>query len=146
MFRVIFSSHAARAINQSEITALSLVCRRNNVPLALTGLLVFHENRFFQVIEGEEEPLTKVIGKIVRDPRHRGLQIIHNGPIEKRAFPTWRVGLHLPKDASRLPSSTIGLTDLLPRDSDYRGRDPEVRDQVRRFLASCDNLPRVANG
>ncbi len=144
--RVIYTSRATRYFSAQGIEGLSVTCRRNNTAMELTGILVFHEGRFFQVLEGEEEPLLKVIRAITKDPRHAELRLITHGAFEKRAFSGWRMGFAIPANMPRPPIASFALHDLLSPDSQYRGRDPDVRNHVRMFLSSLQQLPRAAAG
>ncbi|MBF9043829.1 hypothetical protein HKCCE4037_10865 [Rhodobacterales bacterium HKCCE4037] len=146
MYRVIYSSRATRFFSHQGIEALKVTCRRNNAEKGLTGILVFHEGRFFQVLEGEDDVLLEMMQVIGKDQRHTALQLSEHGVIEKRAFQTWRMGYDMPDTLPAPPAATFQLRDLLPRDSRYRGHDPEVRNHVRHFLSSLRNLPQAAAG
>lgn len=39
----------------------------------ITGILLYSENNFFQLLEGEEYKLKKLYSKIEKDPRHKNL-------------------------------------------------------------------------
>ena len=146
MHRVIYTSRATRFFSAQGIEGLIATCRRKNAELELTGILVFHEGRFFQVLEGEEGPLMKTMETIVKDPRHTALHLSEHGAIEKRAFHGWRLGFAMPQDVPHRPVASFPLHDLLPPDSRHRGRDPAVRHHVRAFLSTLQQLPRAAAG
>ena len=42
----------------------------NNKTLGITGLLIFSDGNFFQIIEGEEAVVKMTFEKIKKDPRH----------------------------------------------------------------------------
>ena len=87
--------------------------------------------------------LQQTMGRILRDRRHRNVTLIEVVEIDRRAFVTWRIGMRLPDEARRRASAAIGLREFYPPNSDYRGRDPGVRDHVRAFLTSFRSLPRA---
>lgn len=146
VYRITYSSYASRLFNRDTLSVLTAVSRRNNANLGVTGMLVFHNRRFFQVLEGAEEDLTQLMMRIASDPRHRGLTMIEHGPVDKRAFTTWRVFCS-DRDMQMLEApGTVALGELIPVDSDLRGNDPHVRRQVRRFLAELRDLPKAAVG
>ncbi len=146
MHRIIYSSRATRYFTEQGIEALTHVCRRNNAALNLTGLLLYHEGRFFQVLEGDDEALLQVMESITKDERHMDLRLAEHGPIEARSFQGWRMGYELPQDQPQPTPTTVALQDLLRPDSQARGRDPEVRNHLRKFLATLRQLPRAAAG
>lgn len=144
MYRLTYTSYASRLFNRNTLSAITAVSRRNNAKTDVTGLLVYHDHRFFQVLEGEEEVLTRLMMRIANDPRHRSLNMVEHGQIKRRAFTTWRV-FCASRDAPKLDApGTFALKDLIPVNSDLRGNDPEVRLQVRRFLAELRDLPSAA--
>lgn len=146
MYRITYTSHASRLFNRNTLPAITSVSRRNNAKREVTGLLVYYDRRFFQVLEGERETLVYLMNRIVADPRHREMEMVEHGTVDQRAFTTWRLCC-APEDApppGMLPASP--LHDLVPVNSDLRGRDPRVRKHVRAFLAGLRELPAAATG
>ena len=74
-----------------EIKALLKVCAENNSELDLTGILLHKDGNFLQVLEGPEDNVKKVLEKIYRDPRHRGIIKLLDGYSDQRQFPDWRM-------------------------------------------------------
>jgi hypothetical protein len=146
MYRVIFTSRASSRFGRETLTAINAVSRRNNFKLAVSGLLVFHDRRFFQVLEGEEAVLSSLMARIAIDPRHVGLDIVHHGASTQRAFATWRLCCACASPAETPYAGAVALQDLIPSNSRLRGRDPQVRQQVRSFLAGLAELPARATG
>lgn len=145
MYRVIYSSHVSRLFSRTTMSAITTVSRRNNVKAEVSGLLIYHDRRFFQVLEGEEAVLSRLMTRIASDPRHVGLLIIEHGRIERRAFTTWRACRCLDAVPSQEAAAFSALADLVPVNSDLRGRDPGVRQHVRSFLAGLEALPTTVN-
>lgn len=146
LYRITYTSHSSRLFNRNSLTAITSVSRRNNIKREITGLLVYCDRRFFQVLEGEEAVLSHLMSRLLADPRHRGLSMVEHGPVEQRAFTTWRLCCPS-QDApvqSSVPSSP--LAELIPVNSDLRGNDPRVRQHVRKFLAGIGELSAVATG
>lgn len=144
MYRVTYTSRASRIFTSATLAAINAVSRRNNSAFGVSGLLVYHDRLFFQVLEGEEAVLIRLMEKIAKDPRHLGLDIVAHGPIEQRAFTTWRLCC-APEGPQACAGSAV-LQDLVPANSDLRGRDPEVRRHVRTFLSRLQHLPTAAAG
>lgn len=66
--------------------------RKNNPELDVTGMLVYRDEMFIQLIEGPEENIQKLYGKITMDMRHSNLSIIVQQDVEERVFPDWTMG------------------------------------------------------
>jgi len=64
---------------------------RNNKDDEVTGLLVTIQDRFVQALEGPVDSVRNTYARISRDPRHRELHIISQGPVEWRLFSDWNM-------------------------------------------------------
>lgn len=144
MYRVIFTSQSSRSFGRTALSAITAVSLRNNAEHQVSGLLVCHDQRFFQVMEGEESTLSSLMMRIAADPRHHGLSVVSHGPVAQRAFSNWRVYCASENPVARADPQISALEGLIPTNSDLRGRDPAVRQQVRAFLAGLRDLPAVA--
>ncbi len=61
----------------------------NNQKYNITGLLIYKNNQFAQVIEGDEDAIERIWSKIQRDTRHKDIQILSKEPIVHRSFTKW---------------------------------------------------------
>jgi hypothetical protein len=55
-------------------------------------MLLYKDGNVMQVLEGEEAAVRTMYARISRDPRHRGLLAILQGPVNERQFPDWSMG------------------------------------------------------
>jgi Sensors of blue-light using FAD len=92
MFFTVYSSSAVKLFSQAELLDLLAQSRENNTSLGITGMLLYKDGNFMQVLEGEEETVQALVAKIARDPRHRGIITLLRGPLEERQFPDWSMG------------------------------------------------------
>lgn len=92
MFSLVYVSSAIRLFSQSELVALLAKSQENNAKLGITGLLLYKDGNFMQVLEGEEKALRTLHAKISHDPRHQGLLTLLQGPLAARQFPDWSMG------------------------------------------------------
>ena len=72
MFFLIYASSAVKPFLQSELFELLEICRENNTRLGITGMLLYKDGNFMQLLEGEETPVRRLYEKIGSDSRHRG--------------------------------------------------------------------------
>ena len=82
-----------------------------NSATAITGMLLYKDGNFMQVLEGEEEAVRRVYARIGHDPRHRGLLTLLAGTQDERQFPDWSMGFEYQEadEAAAAP----GFTDYL---------------------------------
>ncbi len=92
MFSLVYVSSAVTPFSSTELTDLLTVSHENNLPAGITGMLLYKDGNVMQVLEGDEAAVLKLYAKIGRDPRHRGLLTILQGPLENRQFPDWSMG------------------------------------------------------
>ncbi len=89
LYQVIYSSVALEVMPKSKLYRILMEARSSNQRNQITGVLVFAEGRFLQVIEGDEASVANIMTRISLDPRHEDVRILHEGVIESRSFPNW---------------------------------------------------------
>jgi hypothetical protein len=92
LFFLTYASSAARPFSGAELEALLAVCRENNARLGVTGMLLYKDGNFMQVLEGEEGNVRALYEKIAADPRHKGEILLQQGYEKGRQFPEWSMG------------------------------------------------------
>ncbi len=85
-------SSATQLMSNDELLELLKISRENNEKKNLTGMLLYGEGAFVQVLEGEDETVDSTYEIIKADPRHKSLIQIISGKIDKRIFPNWSMG------------------------------------------------------
>ena len=92
MYHLIYISHAVHPFTQVELEQLLTSARRNNKRLGITGMLLYLNEKFIQVLEGERQAIEKVMAIIELDPRHKKLSVLLEGESSERIFKTWTMG------------------------------------------------------
>ena len=77
----------------SELEELVAYAQQRNAKDGLTGLLLYGRGHFVQLLEGRRQPLVLTFDRIARDPRHTEVEVLLDGPIPKRLFDGWAMGL-----------------------------------------------------
>jgi len=93
MFYLIYVSTATKAIDNNELLSLLKYCRKANINKEVTGMLLYKNGCFMQMIEGEEVTIKELYKEICQDGRHQGQYVVMSGTAEKRAFNNWSMGL-----------------------------------------------------
>jgi hypothetical protein len=122
LIHLIYASAATQDFGTAELTALLQQSREANERLGLTGMLLYSEGNFFQVLEGEPAAVNQLYEKIGRDKRHNQCTLIIKEPIARRLFENWSMGF------SRVSSEEIrkiaGLNDFFHDGSCFARLDP----------------------
>ena len=92
MFFLTYVSTANQDLSKADLNELLAQCRRNNARLGITGMLLYKDGNFMQVLEGEESAVRSIYAKIGGDPRHKGEIVLQQGTQEERQFPGWSMG------------------------------------------------------
>lgn len=92
LYELLYSSAAAKKMSAAELVRLLEQARAKNARLGITGLLVYHNREFMQLLEGERDEVQSLWQTIRFDDRHTSVRVIYEGPIEERGFASWRMG------------------------------------------------------
>lgn len=91
MLQMIYTSAATRKISPKELQELLVISRQNNIRNGITGMLLFEDGTFLQVLEGEEEVVERTYQRIAQDPRHNKILLIARFELEQRSFNDWEM-------------------------------------------------------
>lgn len=105
MYELIYYSIAAENIDEDTIAKILSVSRDFNAQNSITGCLLFHNNQFLQLLEGEKETVKKLYLKIQNDKRHYNVMVMAEGEKQKRDFDSWHMAFH------EMSSSEINLLE-----------------------------------
>ncbi|MDJ0754649.1 MAG: BLUF domain-containing protein [Ardenticatenaceae bacterium] len=89
MFYLVYSSSATELLTEEQLLELLHQSRIYNEKVGITGMLLYKDGNFFQVLEGEKHEVEKLYDKICRDVRHHNLILLITGTEEERKFPDW---------------------------------------------------------
>ena len=84
-----YTSWARPGISDADIEAILRSARTNNPLDGLTGVLIFNGGAFVQILEGSEQAVNEIVGRLCTDKRHSNFFIREERLIEERAFPDW---------------------------------------------------------
>lgn len=86
---LVFISTAKKLMSDAELLDLLQSARSKNSENNITGMLLYGEGTFMQVLEGEKEDLQRVYNAIQADFRHRNIIVMISGILNERIFPKW---------------------------------------------------------
>ena len=101
---LMYSSLADPALTVTDINQMVESARRHNEQQQITGLLLFHEGSFLQVIEGDRKEISNLFEKkLLRDSRHSAVSLFHDCALVERQFRYWHLAFSdLSKQSSHL--------------------------------------------
>jgi len=134
LIHIVYVSIASKDLNEIDLELLLKDIRSKNKEKKITGLLLYNNGSFIQVIEGEKETIQSVFSIIKNDLRHSNVVKLHEDNIEKRAFPDWCMGFRKisTKSASKIPGFSNYMHTEHP-DEVLKGSTKEVMDLLNSF-------------
>jgi hypothetical protein len=92
LHHLVYQSSATTGLNETDLTALLAQSRAWNHGHGLTGLLLYSNGDIMQVLEGTQEEVSYIFGRISQDARHGRVVKLSDGPIAARHFSEWSMG------------------------------------------------------
>lgn len=137
LHRLIYVSAARESLDPAEIDGLLAISRRNNDRDAITGLLIYHDMTFIQLLEGPPEAIARCFGRITGDPRHGEVSRLIDGPTETRSFPEWQMGFATPGDLPEpARDKVISIAELRAHGTASASNDPGLALLVKSMLGT----------
>lgn len=115
LYHLGYVSTETSPFSQEQLLDLLNDARRVNDERNVTGLLLYREGSFYQVLEGEEAAVKDTFKGIEQDPRHTAVRVLFNGLTEAREFADWQMGF-INLDNINI-EKLIGFSDFLSRDA-----------------------------
>jgi hypothetical protein len=111
MIQLTYVSQSVGLMSQQQLIELLEQARAINAEAGVTGMLLYKDGSFIQVLEGDEEAVRSIYERIRSDPRHANVRILYDEEIARRDFPEWAMGFHNLNgvDLTTLP----GYTDFM---------------------------------
>jgi hypothetical protein len=96
LVHIIYCSAARPDFDEGQIPMILEKSRAANAMRNVTGMLLYVQRSFFQILEGDEPDVSAVYEKIRLDPRHHRVTRIIAEPIVTRSFGKWTMGFSAP--------------------------------------------------
>ena len=89
--QLVYVSNRKQNCSAEEIEKILESCKKNNPPLDITGVLLYSDTKFIQLVEGQAKVIMSLYEKIKKDPRHSNPIMIAYSPINEKSFPSWHM-------------------------------------------------------
>ena len=116
LVRLLYASRAAAPADNATISAILQQSRRHNPPAGITGVLCHNERLFLQVLEGGREQVNRLYARIMADPRHADVTLLHYAEISERRYAGWTMGQ---TNLDKLNAGTLLRYSALPEFDPY---------------------------
>lgn len=92
MYYLIYISTAVKLLTEEELRSILIASRKKNTAKNITGLLLYSEGVFIELLEGDKMEVILAYKKIEIDREHKNLIILSTGESTGRIFPDWSMG------------------------------------------------------
>ncbi|MBC7875349.1 MAG: BLUF domain-containing protein [Ferruginibacter sp.] len=89
MYELIYYSIASPSLQRKDISDILEVSQENNAKNDITGCMLYHNDAFIQILEGDRKAVESLYSKIEQDKRHYNARVVYNDNIEERLFKNW---------------------------------------------------------
>jgi hypothetical protein len=113
MLSLTYLSSATHLLDERELAELLAQTRPRNEEQGLSGMLLYSDGNFIQVLEGPDDAVDETFARISADPRHHGILVMLREEITERAFPDWSMGFRALRreEVRELPGYSAFLAD-----------------------------------
>lgn len=88
---MLYRSQATQVLTEADLQALLEWSRAYNAQQQITGLLLYSDRRFVQLVEGPEAAVRNLYARIQADARHTQVVTLSDGPGPQRWFADWHM-------------------------------------------------------
>ncbi len=110
MVELIYQSLSTRELSTQELISLTNAYRSANERYEITGVLIYHNRTFVQLLEGEEQAINNLFDNIKKDPLNTNVKLSWKSEIEERGFSEWSMAFI---DLSSTCSNIKGYSNYL---------------------------------
>jgi len=149
MLSLIYSSVATDSFADADLAQLLAQSRTANERNDVTGMLLFRNGYFLQLLEGPDAAVRAKMATIKGDPRHTKVTMLLEDLIEERQFPEWTMAFVPTSDTDLedVPGYRATFDDVESISAEAPGPDavpssasPALRELIRWFQARPDRF------
>lgn len=98
MYQLNYHSISKPDLNLKDLDAILENAIANNAARNISGCLIYHNERFVQILEGRKKDVLYVYEKITADDRHHTITLLWENKVESRFFADWNMAFYRPGD------------------------------------------------
>jgi hypothetical protein len=92
MKNIVYVSTAVKLMHENQLFDILHNSRQHNAALNISGVLLYSEGTFIQVLEGRDGVIDALYSRIEADQRHKSVIKLIDEPITEKSFAQWLMG------------------------------------------------------
>ena len=110
LVRMVYVSTSIGEVDSDTLQSILATAQTNDEAHDLTVLLLFDDKHFLQVIEGGRAAVSRLLGNLYKDTRHKDLVVLGFQVVHQRQFPDWSMQFVPAVDVNRNVLLRHGVT------------------------------------
>ncbi|MBF8150710.1 BLUF domain-containing protein [Winogradskyella sp. F6397] len=98
MYQLNYHSKSIPGLTSKNLENILNEATSTNGERNITGCLIYHNESFVQILEGEKKDVLEVYNKIKEDKRHHSIMKLYENDVDRRSFIDWNMAYHKPDD------------------------------------------------
>ena len=98
MITLIYYSTVTNMFSTEDFILLQKQCIEGNIPLGITGILLYNKGSIMQILEGEANAVEPLFEKIKIDKRHEDVYQLNSYAISQRSYKDWSMQFKIISD------------------------------------------------
>jgi hypothetical protein len=103
VYQLSYVSLSKTPLDETLLSNILSVSEKNNTRDGISGVLMYRDQLFFQILEGDRARVKECYRRIVNDQRHSAISLMWEDETETQTFSSWAMGYAGPDE--------IGLHD-----------------------------------
>ena len=139
---IVYASSARWHLTEIELEDILRRARSNNTNHGISGLLLYSDGNFLQVLEGKKETVEKLFHRIELDNRHVGVIRLMEITSQERNFDGWSMG-YRKINGQELETAVPGFNEFLNCESACEELKGRINSSVWTLLKSFRKIVNV---
>jgi hypothetical protein len=132
VYHLLYRSFKSDYFDENEVGKIVASSLLNNTHLGITGILMYRDGIFIQLLEGDEDDLLKLYEEhICKDKRHHDCKVLVSKDNQTRIFNGWNMGV---VSKNLLHSEFPSFFELIEQKLEKIDDDELYEDQLISFL------------
>lgn len=113
MHHLLYLSTASSPFTEPQLRTLLRQMRAANVAAGISGLLVYGQGHFLQLLEGEQVAVQQMFRRVRRDPRHSEVSLLYDHAWPGRIFESFHMAWNTqppPTEPGQLPLNLAAVS------------------------------------
>ncbi len=127
---IVYVSRAVKDISREDLDALFKSTTLNNEDLEITGILMYNEQTFLQVLEGEYAIINSLFETIKTDSRHNSIFKLVDTTKGSRIFSQYKTGFSIITEKEDITNLKLLIQQALDKEE-----HKEIAEKLNYFIA-----------